>query len=473
MPRALLFLLVFLSAVIGRASELPSLGDNNASTFSKQQEYELGRAWLRSLKGQAPIIEDPLVLNFVEELVYRIAPYSELKELNLELVVVNSPELNAFAVPGGVMGINSGLFLYAKTEGQMASVISHELAHLSQRHFARQLEDSQRKQPLELAALLTSILLIASGNGEAGIAGLAVTQAATIQSYLSFSRENEKEADRIGFKTLAKSGFSPYSMPAMFQEMLNTQRYSIAPPEYLLTHPITESRVADAYNRANNYKEKNIKIHLDYQLIRTRLQVYHNNRADIVDYYATQLAQALLPLDKTIMRYALALAQDKQGQHKLAVETFRPLIDEFNGNLIFQYSYAQLLIADQQTASAINHLTEQLAGSPTYLPFNMLLVEGLNQQKDFSDAEKVLKKLSLKYSQNTQIWYELAEISGLAGNILQVHQARAEYFFLTSRYALAIQQLQFAQKLTNNNFQLTSKLNTRIKYFESVKNMQF
>jgi predicted Zn-dependent protease len=103
----------------------------------------------------------------------------------------------------------------------------------------------------------------------------------------------------------------------------------------------------------------------------------------------------------------------------------------------------------------------------------MLMVEGLNQQKDFSGAEKTLKKLSLKHSQNTQIWYELAEISGLAGNILQVHQARAEYFFLTSRYALAIQQLQFAQKLSNNNFPLTSKLNTRIRYFESVKNMQF
>lgn len=474
MPRPCwLFIILFSFTLNTYASELPNLGDNNSSTFSKQQEYELGRAWLRSLKGQAPTISDPLVLNFIENLVYQIASHSELDDLDLELVVVDSPELNAFAVPGGVMGINSGLFLYAQNEGQMASVISHELAHLSQRHFARQLEDSQRKQPFEMAALLASILLIASGNGEAGIAGLAVTQAASIQSYLSFSREHEKEADRIGFKTLAKSGFNPYDMPAMFQQMLNARRYSINPPEYLLTHPITESRVADAHNRANNYKDKGSPLKLDYQLIQARLQVYHNSRPDLDEHYRNQLKQSQPGIKQDAARYALALTEKKLGKNAEALRTIQPLLNKYPDNLIIHYSKAELLIANLEFAKADELLTQQLDFSPQFLPFQILQVENYNKQKNFAKAQSLLKKLSTKYPQHTNIWYQLAEISGLAGDILQVHQARAEYFFLTSRYALAIQQLGFAKLLSNQDFHLTSRLDTRIEQIEKVKNTRF
>ncbi|MEM1114086.1 MAG: M48 family metalloprotease, partial [Pseudomonadota bacterium] len=210
-------------------TELPSFGEGNAVSLS--QEYLLGRAWLMSFRRQAPILNDPLLEDYVEELVYRLAVSSQLRERRLELVLVDNRSINAFAVPGGVVGVHNGLILQAETEAQLASVLGHELAHLSKRHFSRGLENQQRSSKMSTAGLLAGLVLVATGGGEAGMAAMAGSQAAAMDSQLSYSRLHEQEADRIGMQNLVNAGMDPGASARMFEIMLRESRLYSRPPE--------------------------------------------------------------------------------------------------------------------------------------------------------------------------------------------------------------------------------------------------
>ena len=250
--RALLFSLIAAVAVPLGANEfnLPSLGDTSSSIMSREQEYQLGRAWLAMLRGSVRTLEDPLLKDYVESHVFTLAEPSQLDDRRLTFVTIDSPQLNAFAAPGGIIGVNGGLFLHAQTEAEFASVMAHELAHLSQRHFARGLQHQQQNRIPLMTAMLASIILAASGGGDAGIAALASTQAAAIQEQRRFSRQNEQEADRIGLLNLKQAGYAPHAMPEMFARLARLSRFSRPPPEFLLTHPVSQSRIADSRNRA-------------------------------------------------------------------------------------------------------------------------------------------------------------------------------------------------------------------------------
>ena len=248
--RPSLLALAYLLTSPVRASDLPSLGDSSSSIVSPLQEHVMGRAWLSMLRGQVSQLDDPQLKNFVENSVYKLAETSQVQDRRLEFVLINSSQLNAFAAPGGIIGVNGGLFLYAQTEAEYASVMAHELAHLSQRHFARGVEAQQRMQLPMMAAMLGGIIAAAAGAGDAGMAAIIGTQAAAMQERQRFSRQNEQEADRIGILNLEKAGYDPRAMPSMFERLMRQYRYDRRPPEFLLSHPVSESRIADTRNRA-------------------------------------------------------------------------------------------------------------------------------------------------------------------------------------------------------------------------------
>ena len=195
--RPTLLTLACLLALPGHADDLPSLGDASSAIVSPQQEHQLGRAWLSLLRGQVNQLNDPQLKDYVETSVYKLAETSQLQDRRLEFILIDSRELNAFAAPGGIVGVNGGLFLNAQTEGEYASVLAHELAHLSQRHFARGVEAQQRMQLPMMAALLAGIVL-AAGRWRRRHRHDCRHQAAAIQEQRRFSRQNEQEADRIG-----------------------------------------------------------------------------------------------------------------------------------------------------------------------------------------------------------------------------------------------------------------------------------
>lgn len=202
-----LLALAVLFAAPSPAYELPSLGDTSSSIVSPEQEHRLGRAWLSMLRGQVRQLSDPLLKDYVERSVYKLAETSQLQDRRLEFIILASPQLNAFAAPGGIIGVNGGLLLHAQTEGEYASVMAHELAHLSQRHFARGVEAQKRLQIPMMAGMLAGVVAAAAGAGDLGIAAITASQAAAFQEQQRFSRQNEQEADRLGIQNLIRAGY--------------------------------------------------------------------------------------------------------------------------------------------------------------------------------------------------------------------------------------------------------------------------
>ena len=255
--------------------KIPNLGESSTSLFSADYEHQLGRMWLRSFLGQAPITTDPLLHSYLESLVFELVQHSELQDRRIELVIVDNPTINAFAVPGGVIGVHSGLFQYAVTEDEFATVMAHEIAHLSQRHFSRRMEMAQERGPMQLAGLLAGVLLAATVGTDAGMAAMTTAQGLAQDAQLRYSRANEAEADRVGLRTLYNAGMDPYAAPQMFERMYAATRYSQSGriPEFLRTHPLSEKRISDTRTRAMQYPKRIRSVSLDYQLMRARVAV--------------------------------------------------------------------------------------------------------------------------------------------------------------------------------------------------------
>jgi beta-barrel assembly-enhancing protease len=457
--RPTLLTLACLLALPATASDLPSLGDASSSLVSPQQEHQLGRAWLGLLRGHVSQLSDPQLKEFVESSVYRLSETSQLQDRRLEFVLLDSPQINAFAAPGGIIGVNGGLFLYAQTEAEYASVMAHELAHLSQRHFARGLEAQQRMQVPMMAAMLAGIVAAAAGAGDVGIATIASTQAAAIQEQRRFSRQNEQEADRIGLVNLEKAGFDPRAMPSMFERLMRQYRYDRKPPEFLLTHPVSESRIADTRNRAEQHAGGGIKDSLRYQLMRARVSLIYEGTPGLAAKRFRSMLEENPKLDAA--RYGLALAQIKGGQHQQARETLQPLLQNNPNDPTYNLAQIELDIAASQLNEAQGRIERLLALYPNSYPLQQARVDLLLKQGRAQDAERALDELLKSRAKDPDIWYLVAEVRGLSGNTVGLHQARAEYFALVGDFDEAIEQLDFAKRRASNNFQLASRIDAR------------
>ncbi|NHW03604.1 M48 family metalloprotease [Stutzerimonas degradans] len=450
------------------ASDLPSLGDASSSIVSPEQEYLLGRAWLSLLRGQVRQLSDPLLKDYVESSVYRLTETSQLQDRRLEFVLLESPHLNAFAAPGGIIGVNGGLFIHAQTEAEYASVMAHELAHLSQRHFARGLEAQQRMQAPMMAAMLAGVVAAAAGAGDAGIAAIVSTQAAAIQAQRRFSRQNEQEADRIGILNLEKAGYDPRAMPQMFARLMRQYRYDQKPPEFLLTHPVTESRIADTTNRAEQLADGGIEDSLRYQLIRARTQLRFETTPGLgAKRFRAQLNENA---DLDAARYGLALAQIKGGQLDEARSTLAPLLNKAPDELIYNLAQIELEVTANRLPQAEQYLQRMLRQYPGSYPLRQARIDLLIKQGQTTQAAKELDQLAAQRSADPDIWYQVAEIRGLTGNIVGVHEARAEYFALVGDYDQAIEQLDFAKR-RSSNFQLASRIDARQQRLMEEKRM--
>ena len=444
------------------SKELPSLGDASSAIVSPEQEKRIGRAWLRQLRAQAPLIHDPLIYDYLYNLVYRLASSSDISEPQIELVVVDSPAINAFAVPGGVMGLNGGLLLNANTEDEVGGVIAHELAHLSQRHFARGLERSQQTSWANLAALLASVVIAATAGGDAGMAALATTQAAAIDSQLRFSRANEQEADRVGMQTLARAGMNPEAMADFFEALQRSMRYhGELPPEFLLTHPVTESRITDARARAANLPAAPSSKSLEFELMKIRMSVefaadavakirdMENNRKNAKAYVE-------------VLEYGLACAYFKTNRLDDALETMAKLIAQRPNRITYIATQAEILNKAGNYKSAIELLQPALEYTPKNYALSVHYADALTLAGRTEEAVKVLREQLTEKPGSPLLWYMLAEAYGKGQDRLNVYQAKAEYFYQYGQVQRAVEQLEYAIPLAKDQFQITSRIQQRI-----------
>lgn len=447
------------------ASELPALGDGS-SAISPSQEKELGRAWLRQLRGQVPLISDPAISDYLEDLLYRLVPNSELLDSDLIVTVIDSPELNAFAVPGGVIGVNAGMFLYADTEQELAGVLSHELAHLSQRHYARRLEESNKQLALNLAGLLASIVIGATAGTDAGVAAMASAQALSIHQQLSYSRQNEQEADRLGIQTLNASGMNASAMASMFSRMMRNERFNRAVPEYFRTHPLTESRVSDMGARSSSYPARLYEENQDFYFIQARAKtLYATSPKDALAHFKA-LAQSTRRELQLEALYGEVMALIQANRPSEAENALEALLGAMPNAIMPNLLKLDWLMAQRRTDEALKLVQQQLSLNPGNYPLTRAQAHILTERMDYAGAYSLLKRLSLTHTDDAGLWYDLAEAAGQANAIVELHRARAEYFFMRADTVSALKQLEQALTKSKDNYQQSVLIRKRMQEIE-------
>lgn len=466
----ILLLCVLSTASHSANNELPSLGDATSGLISLDQEHRLGRIWLRNLRQHTTTLHDPVLTEYTENLIYKLASNSQVGDLRLEVVLIDNDQLNAFAVPGGIIGINAGLFLHAKTEAQFAAVLAHELAHLSQRHFARQVEESRKQAPIAMATLLGSIMLLATNNTKAGFAGLMTSQAAATQLSLSYSRDWEREADRHGMHTLVSAEIDPNGMPQMFKEMLNAHKYSERPPEFLLTHPVTENRISDAAARVDNLKKPENTNNIDYQLMRTAIQIQYQKDSHNDQYFEQQINRAKSNEQLILAHFGMTLVSLNNKKYQKALSHSQQLLTAYPSKIPFLILRNTILFASGDTQTAINNLANLIEINPDNHSLTITYADLLGKNKQYKQAADELKKHSRIRPNDPYIWQKLSDYEGKSQNKLGMYQAQAEFLFLTGQKSKAIKQLEKALELSKGSYLTSARIEQRAREIDKTNN---
>lgn len=452
----------------GHASEnnLPLLGDPTRSLMSEAQEYQLGRTWLRGLRGQTSILFDPLIQEYTESLVYQLASFSDLESPDLEIIVVNNQQINAFAVPGGVIGLNAGLFLHAQGEDEVSGVIAHEIAHVSQRHFARRYYESKKLNVAVLTAMLASMAVAIAGNAEVGMAGIAATQAGAIDAQLAYSRQNEREADRVGMRTLVAAGRDPDAMPRFFERMHNNKQFAGRPPEFLLTHPVTESRIADSRARARNLPSPPLTVSLHFLLTQARLNAVFIDKEDDAIAYFESHRHAANSLSRQASLYGLALSHLRAKEYDAAAQLMNKLSEDYPNELWYLIGKAEIALAQRQFELAEKHILRVLAISPRNYSASVLLSRLYLRRSQPAQAISTVQQLLNERRNEPHLWDLAADIYGNSGDHARALHAKAESSFLRGKNSMAFQQMEYALKEAGGDFALYSRLNGRLSHMK-------
>lgn len=477
MHRLLLFILLSAAYPAAHALDegqnLPALGDRSSSIISLEEEHQLGQEFLRSLRAQVKTVSDPVLQDYLEHLVYKLAVHSQVQDRRLEVVIIDSDQMNAFAAPGGIIGINDGIFLYADNEDELAAILAHELGHLSQRHFARAAEESKQASLPSIAGLLAGIILMATAGGDAGIAAITAGQAAGQNEMLRFSRAREAEADRVGIETLADAGMDPRAMAYMFEKLQRISRFQGNDiPEFLMTHPVTKDRISDAFNLTRKYPVKDYPLNLDFQMMRARTIVHMSRTVQEAIVKMRDGMKAGEPLKRAGSQYGLALALSEAERTDEAMKNVRELEVKYPGKIALTVAEANVDSRAGRYDQADAILKAAVGIAPENYPLTMTYADTLVKAGKAAQAEKLLLPLTTKRPLDVDLWYLLAETYGLANNIVGVHEARAEYFVLVGNMKQAITQLGYALPLVKDNFQQTAKIRTRIEEIYKMEQQQ-
>ena len=466
----LLFVLFFSSYFHSVIEEdpLPALGDYSSASISLSGEYELGRLWLAMYRGSTKEHSDPLMRTYLEDLIYRLSETSEVRDRRFEFIILEDKTINAFAAPGGIIGINLGMFLNTEREGELASVMCHELAHLSQRHFAR---SQNRNSPLANALMILGSIAVAaaSRNPEA----ILIAPAAMQQMSINYTRSNEKEADRIGFNNLVKAGFDPNDMTMMFQRMQDKyQNEDSEQFSYLMTHPLPSERLTDMRIRADGLKnnsKNSFRDNLDFYLMQKRAQVWaEKDIKELVKRFKKNLKSQNKNTEVS-NRYGLSLAYKKNKDFEKSFGILRELIKEIPNNLVLESSLMELHLAAGNYFEAISLGKNILEIHENNYSASMLLADAYIENEQSEKAEKLLKFLAKDRQTDPNVWFKLAEAQGLSGNILELHRSRAEFFILTGRHDAAVFQLKEALSLSQNLFEIRESIIRRLEEIFAAK----
>ena len=463
----LLLLTCSLSVVAQDASyknknALPEIGVVASNALSLDKEEILGDVMMRQIRGQAPLIMDPVLDEYLQDLGNRLVIHADNAKFPFRFFWVNNGAINAFAFFGGHIGVHSGLIHNAKTESELASVLAHEVAHVTQRHLARKMQAQQRSAPLALASMVGGLLL-ALASPEAGMAALASSQAASAQMAIDYTRSNEEEADRIGITMLARAGFDPNAAAGFFSTLNEQYRLVSRPPARLLSHPLTESRIADARARAANYERVNLPKKLAFHLARARVMArYTFDEKFSLEYFQAAVEKNDFPMAEAA-RYGLALAYLRNNKPQLARPIIESLLDEHEENLFYLDAATDISLAEEKYEEATQRLAPHLSRTPRNQVLALNQANALIEGGQYQQAILILKDF-LMVNEEYEVAYQLlTEAYKRSRDRKDMHQSKAEVYALNGAYQRAIDELQFAYNFTGESHLEKQKIRARIK----------
>jgi len=453
-----------------QVENLPRLGDASADELSPAMERRIGDSIVREMRRRGVIHDDVEITDYLNRFAAMLTDTAPAAGYSFEFFLVRDGTLNAFALPGGYIGVHTGLIVAAQSESELASVLAHEIGHVTQRHLARMLSRERQASVVMLAALVLAALAARSSpQAVGGLASLGSTVAQ--QQMLSFSRDAEREADRVGLDILRQGGFDANGMVAFFGRLQQAGRlYENSAPEYLRTHPITSERIADIQSRVGETRYRQRADSIDFRLARAKLRALSDTSVDGLRLMRAQFERRVRErtIDDAANWFGLATvaaaARDWAAARKALAEVRRRLPA---GHPFVERLAARIELDAGDPAAAQGIVDAALARYPSSRALVHLRARVLIARRDYAAAVPLLEDAVRQYRGDADLWRMLSEAQGGLGQPARAHRAAAEQFVLLGATPAAIEQLRLAQRAGGLDFQTASQVDARLRQLEA------
>ncbi|MCC6916954.1 M48 family metalloprotease [Nitrosomonas sp.] len=485
--------LLFPAHIFGQ--ELPDLGDVSQASVTPRQERQIGIQIMREIHADSSYLDDPEIADYLTRLGSRlISAAGQISHDNpFEFFAINDSSINAFALPGAFVGVHSGLITAAQNESELAGVLAHEIAHVTQKHLARMISGTPYLGILGSIAALAIAILASRSNPNAGQAVLATAQAGYIQSQLNFTRKHEKEADRVGFNMLVRAGFDPHGMSSFFEHMQHASRYyENGIPSYLMTHPVTHERIADIQNRTRELGYRQVPDSLEFHLVRAKIRASQGNPVSVINEFKARL-QDKRYINEVAERYGLIHALLRGRQFKQADEALNTLYrviqsdtsaqplknhqlgksirvegDYLQSAAMIETLAARVKLDNGQTDDAFRLYQAALRSFPHYRALVYDYTDALLKHKNPQAALDFINSQSRFIHDDIRLYRLTAQCHAALGNALLQHQAEAEALIREGNLRAAVEQLQVALRHKHDDFYQLSSVEARLRQIKEL-----
>ena len=459
-----LLIFIFLSFIV-TANNLPELGDYSSSKISESDEIFIGRQILFQVNQSDSIIRDIEISDYLDSLGKRLINASTDPAKKIEFFIVSDPSINAFAMLGGVIGVHSGLFLASNTESELASVISHEIAHINQKHISRFLLQQERTS-YQSTFIMAVALLLARSNPQLASTAMAGASAGSVQGALDFTRENEKEADRVGIQTLNNAGFDVRGARDFFTTLKQANQFSGgAAPAFLQTHPITSNRINDIEDRLKDFPYKQRVDNQTFHYVKGKLKALLDNKEDTKNILEENIKNKIY-INEGGERFALAYIYLIDNEFIKSYEQMQWLFDNEQSNPMLSQLYINYLIKINKVTEAKKIYEQNLNFFPSNRSFIYGLADLYLETQDSEKAIKLLKENEQKFSQDPILYKLFAKGYANQGKKLLQYENLAEAAYYNFNLQEAIIRMDLAIKANDGDFYQKSRVESRLKQFQ-------
>jgi predicted Zn-dependent protease len=459
--KKLILLLLLCVPPCALSDGLPDLGDVSQAALTPLQERQIGQQSMMQIRASNQYLDDAEINDYLNQLGGKLVENSPEPSLDFEFFAVDDYSVNAFALPGGFVGVNAGLILVTQSESELASVLAHEISHVTQHHLARMMDAERGSGLISMAALAVAILA-ARTNPQVTEATIASVQAGNIQQQLNFTRSYEEEADRIGLQLLQKSGFNTHAMPEFLLRLQKATRLLDGnAPNYMRTHPITSDRIAEIENRIHDQPYRLIPDSLDFQLVRTKLIAAQKTAPDAIAYFSDALGAQNFG-NPIAQRYGLVRALLRDNQIERASHEFSLLRKQADANPASRNDpmiatlEGQVLRASKNYSGALAFYRTAVQNFPQHRTLIYDYTDLLLQNNQAELAIKLLTEQLTRHPRDTTLYDLQARAYAMQGNILEQHKAQAYSYAWQGNLYAAIEQLELAKRAGGSFYQLSA-----------------